>query len=70
MTTKDRVLAELEGEPEGLSKRELINRIGANPGLIRGILDRLQLDGAVTVTEEEREYGPTKICRATRKETT
>lgn len=65
MTARQRILAELEGKEDGLSKSELIRRCSLERGHARGLFDSMQLSGEIIVEKVRRDGSIAHVCRRT-----
>lgn len=62
-TARDRIIEALRQHPEGLSRRQLHQEVACNLGILRQQVASLESTGVITITEEDREYGPTRVHR-------
>lgn len=65
MTARQRILAELQGAEHGLTKSELIRRLGLERGHARGLFDSMQLAGEIVVDKVRRDGSIAHLCRLT-----
>lgn len=63
MTARERILAELEGEPDGLTKSELIKRLDLGRGHARSLFNTMQVRGEITVEKVRREGSVSHVCK-------
>lgn len=62
-TARNRAIAILAAEPNGISKSELRRRIGGNAGAFRRLFQRMVDTGVIETHMEERaDCGPTRVC--------
>lgn len=62
-TARERVLEILADHPEGLSKKALREKLDANSGVYRRLLDKMEDNHEITITDEMMEWGLTRIVR-------
>lgn len=64
-TARERLLEELGREPHGLSKRELIRRLGLERGHARNLFATMQVAGEITIDRVRRDGSTTHLVRRT-----
>lgn len=67
-TARERILEVLTDHPDGLTKRELIRRLGLERGHARGLFASMQVAGEITIEKVRQDGSIAHVCRIRRRD--